>query len=288
MAKPRYLGLTPGQLNGAFFIVIAVALAGAGAWLFVLGGREELSGSLDETEGQLRSLSHDLGVGILGPESRLPPTDTLRPITVEQLGLTVPGLADFGAAYASFTPSAENGAQNIDTASADDFDEGGELGDLTLYGFESEFEVNYNGSAATVFGTLSVGGNAKLFLTEDGAEGYCEDIKAELSAYEGKTAGNLTILDTDMFDMDAGADQELGSEATARITREDGSFTDLWIVSADFRLGRLIASAGIVAIGPGDFEKDRLREQVRSVARTMGERIAVLFRASGSETTSGQ
>lgn len=45
--EQRYLGLTTGQLNGGFFAIVGIVMAGVCAWLFLLDGIDTVTGKKD-------------------------------------------------------------------------------------------------------------------------------------------------------------------------------------------------------------------------------------------------
>jgi hypothetical protein len=217
--------------------------------------------------------------------------DTTREISEEELSRMVLQLTSFGPEYSGFTADAENGVDNIDKSSEDDFDPAGERADLETFGFATGYQSYYTGQGVPPGGAFGVGSEAVLFQTAEGAKGYFDDSDQELAEQTGKTSGTVTILEVSPFDIDTGADQDSGARGTARYAQEDGSSTDVWIVVAQYRRGRLLGFVGMYAIAPGDTEKQRLEGKVEALARQMNQQMALVLaggQATGAPAAAGQ
>jgi len=198
--------------------------------------------------------------------------DTAREISNEQLAQMVLALEQFGPEYAAFTPQAENGVKNLDTASADDFDAADERADLERASFVSAYEVNFL-KEAVEGAPFFLGSEVYLFASADGATTYLKDSEAELTENAGRTSEGSTIEAINRFEVKAG-DEALGANADISVRREDGSSTGFWLTVVEFRRGRLAGDVRMFGMGLSDIDKVRLQGKVEALAAVMNERVS--------------
>jgi hypothetical protein len=189
-------------------------------------------------------------------------------------------LVDFGPEFAGFTPNADNGLTNLDTASQDDFDPAAERADLETFGFTSGHEVYFSTTDPIEGGTFFLGSQTAMFQTADGAGGYFQDNEAEIVEDVGKTNDGVTLVEAQKFDLSLNASQSHGVRGIASFADEDGTPNDVWIVAAEYRRGRLLGSVAIYAFAPSELEKARLEGIVGTLASRMNDRMATVLAAS--------
>jgi hypothetical protein len=214
--------------------------------------------------------------------------DTSREIGDAELSQMVLELGQFGPEYTSFAPDAENGVVNVEAAAKDDFDPANELADLLNYGYLSGVDSFYSSNSGGPGGTFFLGSQVALFRTVEGATGYLEDSAKEIKNDIGKTSSGVTLLEAEKLDFDAGADAAIGIRGIARFSHEDGTSTDVWIVVAEYRRGRLLGAVATYAIAPNDLEKTRLQGKVESLAGVMNSRMAAVLAAAASATATAE
>ena len=213
-----------------------------------------------------------LAAGACGGNEEESGDDTARDISAEELSRMPLSLGAFGPEYAGFAPGAEaNGPLTPEEAAQDDFDPAAEQLDLQLFGFLSGYETYFSGERAKG-GAFLLGSEVSLFETTEGASGYLDDARAEISQDVGKTNRGATLKEAQELNADV-ADQSVGARGVLSIAGQDGASTDAWFVAVPFRRGRLIGSAAMYAIGASDLEKQRLEGKVKSLAGTMNERM---------------
>ena len=198
--------------------------------------------------------------------------DTAREISNEQLAQMVLALDHFGPEYAAFTPEADNGVRNVDTASAGDFDAADERADLERASFVSAYEVNFLNEAVEGAPFL-LGSEVYVFANADGARTYLKDSEAEITENAGRTSDGATIEAINRFEVKAG-DEAMGANADISLRRDDGSSTRFWLTVVEFRRGRLVGDVRMFGMGLSDTDKVRLQGKVEALAATMNERVS--------------
>ena len=195
-----------------------------------------------------------------------------REISNEQLAQMVLALDHFGPEYAAFTPEADNGVRNVDTASAGDFDAADERADLERASFVSAYEVNFLNEAVEGAPFL-LGSEVYVFANADGAGTYLKDSEAEITENAGRTSDGATIEAINRFEVKAG-DEAMGANADISLRRDDGSSTRFWLTVVEFRRGRLVGDVRMFGMGLSDIDKVRLQGKVEALAAVMNERVS--------------
>jgi len=209
-------------------------------------------------------------LGCQGGSDSEPADDTTRPISDEELAGMVLDLAEFGADHADFLAEDENGLRTLDQAVQGDFDPDDERADLERFDWTSAYEqfyTNPQGAQATS-GVYGVGSTVNLFETAQGAEGYLEDSRGELTTQVGTSNGTVTIVHIQEFDADV-ADGAAGAVVQSDIKPEQGSGVALWMSAIMFRHGRLVA-----VVGAYTFEEPQLQDSLRVLALHLDQNIS--------------
>jgi len=195
--------------------------------------------------------------------------DTAREISDDELAGMTLALTDFGADYADFEPGDDNGLLTLDEAVEGDFDPEDERADLQRFDWASAYEGLYlNPQGAETAGVYGVGSTVNLFETVQGAEGYVEDSRDELTTQVGKSTGSATVVNIWEFDA-AVADEAVGAVVKVDIKPEQGSSVALWMSAIMFRHGRLVA-----VVGAYTFEEPQLQDSLRVLALHLDQNIS--------------
>lgn len=209
--------------------------------------------------------------------------DASREVSDEELAEMVLALTDYGATYTGFDADDENGVATLDQRVEGDFDPEDERQDLEEYGWQSGYTQDYMNTEAALgqAGVFVVGSDVSLFEDSEGAGGYFEDTKQEVTDMPGKTSEGVTIDDMESFAVDAG-DEAAGYAMTGSVEGDDGSTVDIWMTIAGFRHGRLIGSVALAS-----FEERSSQDAIEGWARLMDRRMGdVLAGAAVSDDPS--
>jgi hypothetical protein len=216
-------------------------------------------------------------LGCQGGGSNEPADDTARPISDDELAGMVLDLAEFGADYASFQAEDDNGLRTLDKAVEGDFDPEDERADLQRFDWASAYEEFYlNPQGAETAGVYGVGSTVNLFETVQGAEGYVEDSRDELTTQVGKSTGSATVVNIWEFDA-AVADEAVGAVVKVDVQPEQGSSVPIWMSAIMFRHGRLVA-----VVGAYTFEEPQLQDSLRILALHLDQNIGSALGASAA------
>jgi len=217
-------------------------------------------------------------LGCQGGGSNGPADDTARPISDDELAGMVLGLAEFGADYASFQADDDNGLRTLDQAVEGDLDPEDERADLERFDWASVYQQFYTNpqAAKETSGVYVVGSTVTLFDTVQGAAGYLEDSRGELTTQVGKSTGALTVVDIQKFDADV-ANGAAGAIIQGDIQTQQGSSVPLWMSAIMFRHGRLVA-----VVAAYTFEEPQLQDSLRTLALRLDQNIGSTLGASAA------
>ena len=204
--------------------------------------------------------------------------DTARQISDDELAEMVLALTDFGAGYAGFQAE-DNGLRTIDQIVAGDLDPDDERADLERFGWASAYEEFYANPQADneTSGVLAVGSTVNLFDTAQGADGYLEDSKEELTTQVGMSTGAVTIADIQKFDA-AVADEAVGAIVKGDVKTEQTPRTQLWQIAIIFRHGRLVAVVTMYSS-----EEPQSQDTVNDLAVLFDENISAVLASAPAE-----
>jgi len=211
-----------------------------------------------------------VALGCQGGGDDTPADDTARQISDSELTGMALALLEFGADYAHFEPDGDNGVRTLDQIAEDDFDPQGERADLERLGWESAYQEFYISpqDADEESSVFFVGSSVNVFGTAEGAAGYLEDSRAELTTQVGKSNESVTLQETREFDADI-ADGATGAVFRASMESEQVSSMSFWFTAVMFRHGRLIAVVGMYTL-----EEPQLEDTVKGLALRFDESIA--------------
>ena len=209
-------------------------------------------------------------LGCEGGNDSEPADDTTRPISDDELAGMVLDLAEFGTDHADFEAEDQNGLRTLDQAVQGDFDPDDERADLQRFDWTSAYEQFYTNpqGAQAASGVYGVGSTVNLFETAQGAEGYFEDSKDELTTQVGESSGTATIVDITKFDADV-ADGAAGAVVQTDVKTEQGSNVPVWMSAVMFRHGRVVA-----VVGAYTFEEPQLQDSLRALALHLDQNIS--------------
>jgi hypothetical protein len=195
--------------------------------------------------------------------------DTTRPIADGELTNMVLDLTEFGPDYAGLQAENGNGLRTLDQAVQGDLDPEDERSDLERFDWTSAFEQFYANPQASQqrSGVYGAGSTVNLFETAQGAEGYLEDSRGELTTQVGRTYDTVTIVDIQEFNADV-RDGAAGSVIQANVKGDQGSTVSLWQSAIMFRHGRLVAVVGVYT-----FEEPQLEDSLKDLALRIDENI---------------
>ena len=195
--------------------------------------------------------------------------DTAREISDDELADMVLDLTEFGADYASFQAEDDNGLRTLDKAVEGDLDPEDERADLQRFDWASAYEEFYTNrqAAEEASGVYGVGSTVNLFETVQGAEGYVEDSRDELTTQVGFSTDTITVVDIQEFDA-AVADEAVGAIVKVDVEPEQGSSEPIWMSAIMFRHGRLVA-----VVGAYTFEEPQLQDNLRTLALHLDQNI---------------
>lgn len=209
-------------------------------------------------------------LGCQGGSDSEPADDTTRPISDDELAGMVLDLAEFEADHADFQAEDENGPRTLDQAVQGDFDPDDERADLERFDWTSAYEQIYTNlqAAKETSGVYIVGSTVNLFETVQGAEGYVEDSRDELTTQVGLSTDTITVVDIQEFDA-AVADEAVGAIVKVDVEPEQGSSEPIWMSAIMFRHGRLVA-----VVGAYTFEEPQLQDSLRVLALHLDQNIS--------------
>jgi hypothetical protein len=207
-----------------------------------------------------------------------PADDTARQISDDDLAGMTLALADFGADYASFQAEDDNGLRTLEKAVEGDLDPEDERADLQRFGWASAYEGFYTNrqDAEESSGVYGVGSTVNLFETVQGAEGYVEDSRDELTTQVGFSMDTITVIDIQEFDA-AVADEAVGAIVKVNVEPEQGSSEPIWMSAVMFRHGRLVA-----VVGAYTFQEPQLQDNLRTLALHLDQNIDRVLGASAA------
>jgi len=195
--------------------------------------------------------------------------DTAQQISGGQLARMVLDLEDLGPEYTDFEADAGNGFRTFDQAADDDFDTEDQRADLERSGWASSYQEFYTSARAASEGSglFAVGSGVDLFDTAEGAEGYFEDSRAELTTLVGVSSEGVTVLDIQEFDADI-ADGAVGALLHGRIEIGQGTSYPIWEDVLMLRHGRLVAT-----VGCNGYEERPCADTLRELASQLDQKI---------------
>jgi hypothetical protein len=217
-------------------------------------------------------------LGCRGGGSNGPADDTARPISDDELAGMVLGLAEFGADYASFHANGDNGPRTLDDIAGTSTHPEDERADLQRFDWASAYEGFYTNRQAAEEGSgvYGVGSTVNLFETVQGAEGYVEDSRDELTTQVGFSMDTITVVDIQEFDA-AVADEAVGAIVKVGVEPEQGSSEPIWMSAVMFQHGRLVA-----VVGAYTFEEPQLQDNLRTLALHLDQNIDSVLDASAA------
>jgi len=219
-----------------------------------------------------------LAIATLGCGDDKPADDTARQISDDELTGMALALTDFGTDYTDFEANGDNGPRTLDKIAEGDFDPEDERADLERAGWASGYQEFYISpqDAEEEPSAFFVGSSLDLFETAEGAAGYLEDSRAELTTQIGKSNNGFTFLDYREFDADI-ADGAAAAVFEGSIETTQGSSTSVWMTAVMFRHGRLVATVGMYSL-----EEPQLEDTAKDLALRFDQNIASALGASAA------
>jgi hypothetical protein len=207
-----------------------------------------------------------------------PADDTARQISDDELADMTLALTDFGADYADFVATGDNGPRTLDDVAEDDFDPEDERADLERTAWASGYQEFYiNPQDEEEPSAFFVGSSIDLFETAEGAADYLEDSRAELTTQIGKKGDNgFTLQETREFDADV-ADEAAGAVFEGSIETDQISSTSFWMTAVMFRHGRLVAVVGMYSS-----EEPQLEDTLKALALQFDQKVDSALGASAA------
>ncbi len=218
-------------------------------------------------------------LGCQGGGDDKPADDTARPISDGELAGMVLALEQFGREYVDFDASVDSGPRTLDQMADQAFDPDNERADLERFGCSVGYQQFYTRpqEAGGSSGVFAVGTTLCLFGTDEGASGYVQDSREELSTQAGKTSKGVTAETVETFDAQI-ADEAVGAQGRFHAGAVGESNPPFWVGALAFRHGRLVA-----VIGTYSYDQLDSRGTLIDLAREMDDNItSVLSSGAGA------
>ena len=219
-----------------------------------------------------------LAIATLGCGGDKPADNTAREISSDELAGMPLALSEFGADYAHFEATDDNGLRTLDQVAEDDFDPEDERADLERLGWASGYQEFYISpqDAEEESSVFFAGSSIDLFETAEEAADYLEDSRAELTTQVGKSNEGVTVEEIREFDADI-ADGAAGALFRGNMESEQVSSMSFWLTAVMFRHGRLVAVVGMYSL-----EEPQLEDTVKDLAVRFDQNIGGALGASAA------